>query len=49
MSGLIGGTILEQPAQASYSAYTRREEDWKKREANGGELHASQVPASLSR
>lgn len=35
MSGLIGGTILQQPAQASYSAYTRREEDWKQREVNG--------------
>lgn len=35
ISGLVGGTILDQPAQASYSAYTRREEDWKQREANG--------------
>lgn len=35
MSVLVGGTVLEQPAEASYSAYTHREEDWKNREANG--------------
>lgn len=35
MSVLVGGTIMGEPAEASYSAYTRREEDWKQREEKG--------------
>jgi len=35
MSVLVGGTILEQPAEASYTGFTQREEDWKKREEKG--------------
>ena len=34
---LLGGTTAASEANASYSAYTRREEDWKQREKNGGE------------
>lgn len=33
---LLSGTTAEK-ANASYSAYTRREDDWKEREKNGGE------------
>lgn len=39
MSVLLGGTTMlfnSQPAEASYRAYTQREEDWKQREAKGG-------------
>lgn len=36
-SFLIGETAMSECASASYSAYTRREEDWKTREKNGGE------------
>ena len=36
LSILLGGTALEQPAVASYSAYTRREQDWQERSAKGG-------------
>ena len=39
MSVLLGGTTMignSQPAEASYTAYTQREEDWKRREAKGG-------------
>ncbi|KAL7512894.1 hypothetical protein ACHAXN_010036 [Cyclotella atomus] len=32
---LLGGTTAASEANASYSAYTRREEDWKQREKNG--------------
>ncbi|KAL7526776.1 hypothetical protein ACHAXR_001647 [Thalassiosira sp. AJA248-18] len=35
MSVLVGGTMMGQPAEASYTAYTRREEDWKVREEKG--------------
>lgn len=35
MSVLAGGTILGQPAEASYSAYSHREEDWKNRTEKG--------------
>jgi len=35
MSVLLGGTILGQPAEASYTAYTQREEDWEKRSEKG--------------
>ena len=38
MSALLGEIIMGQPAGATYSAYARREEDWKQREKNGGEL-----------
>ena len=38
MSVLIGGTFLEQPAEASYTAYTQRENDWKERSDKGGEI-----------
>jgi len=34
-SFLIGETAMSECASASYSAYTRREEDWKTREKNG--------------
>ncbi|KAL7486403.1 hypothetical protein ACHAW6_012003 [Cyclotella cf. meneghiniana] len=34
-SFLIGETAMSKSASASYSAYTRREEDWKTREKNG--------------
>ncbi len=37
MSILVGGTCLGQPAAASYTAYARREEDWKERAEKGGE------------
>ena len=36
LSILLGGTALEQPAEASYTAYTRREEDWQQRSEKGG-------------
>jgi len=45
VSVLVGGTILEEPAEASYSAYTNREKDWKEREVKG-EVKISS-PASL--
>mmetsp|Transcript_680 Transcript_680/g.1292 ORF Transcript_680/g.1292 Transcript_680/m.1292 type:complete len:190 (-) Transcript_680:269-838(-) len=32
---LLSGAAFTQPAEASYSAYTHREEDWKAREENG--------------
>jgi len=35
---LLSGAAFTQPAEASYSAYTHREEDWKAREENGGEI-----------
>lgn len=35
---LLTGTSLSESASASYSAYTRREDDWKEREKKGGEL-----------
>mmetsp|Transcript_15227 Transcript_15227/g.32306 ORF Transcript_15227/g.32306 Transcript_15227/m.32306 type:complete len:219 (-) Transcript_15227:132-788(-) len=35
MSVLVAGTALGQPAEASYSAFTNRENDWKEREAKG--------------
>ena len=38
LSILLGGTALEQPAVASYSAYTRREQDWQERSEKGGEF-----------
>lgn len=38
---LLGGTTMSESANASYSAYTRREEDWKEREKNGGEFAGS--------
>jgi len=37
MSVLLGGTFSGQPAVASYTAYARREEDWKERADKGGE------------
>ena len=37
MSVLLGGTVSGQPAVASYTAYARREEDWKERADKGGE------------
>lgn len=38
MSVLLGGTVLgPKPAEASYTAYTQREEDWKTRSEKGGE------------
>ena len=37
MSVLLGGTVSGQPAVASYTAYARREEDWKQRADKGGE------------
>lgn len=40
MSVLLGGTIMGQPAEASYTAYTQREEDWSKR-AEKGEIKVS--------
>mmetsp|Transcript_27038 Transcript_27038/g.46127 ORF Transcript_27038/g.46127 Transcript_27038/m.46127 type:complete len:187 (-) Transcript_27038:318-878(-) len=49
MSVIISGTVMQQPAEASYSAYTRREEDWKDR-AEKGEVkfsNASQLRAQL--
>lgn len=36
MSILVGGTMLDQPAEASYSAYTAREKDWQQRMEKGG-------------
>ena len=39
MSVILGGTTMignSQPAEASYTAYTQREEDWKQRETKGG-------------
>ena len=36
---LLGaGTTISQPAEASYTAYTRREDDWKQRVDKGGEI-----------
>ena len=36
MAALLGGSTLgSQPAEASYSAYTARENDWKERESKG--------------
>lgn len=36
---LLGaGTTIIQPAEASYTAYTRREDDWKQRVDKGGEI-----------
>lgn len=36
---LLGGTAtINQPAEASYTAYSRREEDWKERMDKGGEI-----------
>lgn len=35
---LLGGTTINQPAEASYTAYSRREEDWKERVEKGGEI-----------
>ena len=37
LSFLAGGTISGRPAEASYSAYTHREEDWNARQEKGGE------------
>lgn len=37
MSVLVGGTCFGQPAAASYTAYARREDDWKERAEKGGE------------
>lgn len=37
ISVLLGGTVLGKPAVASYTAYARREEDWKERSEKGGE------------
>ena len=36
MSVLVGGTVLGEPANASYTAYARREDDWKQRDSSGG-------------
>ncbi len=38
MAILLIETATTQPAEASYSAYTHREEDWKAREEKGGEI-----------
>jgi len=49
MSVLVGGTCFGQPAAASYTAYARREEDWKER-AEKGEVNysnAQQLRAQL--
>jgi hypothetical protein len=37
---IFGGTTTNQPepAEASYTAYTRREDDWKQRVDKGGEI-----------
>lgn len=36
---LLGGTAMtNQPAEASYTAYSRREDDWKERVDKGGEI-----------
>jgi hypothetical protein len=35
--GAMGLMANEEPASASYSAYTNRENDWKERKENGGE------------
>ena len=40
---LLGETAMEESASASYSAYTRREDDWKEREKNGGEFNAAET------
>ena len=40
---LLGGTSMSESASASYSAYTRREDDWKEREKKGGELVYSRL------
>eukprot|EP00804_Cyclotella_cryptica_P011226 CCRYP_007730-RA/>CCRYP_007730-RA protein AED:0.05 eAED:0.05 QI:171/1/1/1/1/1/2/414/178 len=40
-SFLIGETAMSECASASYSAYTRREEDWKSREKNGEVKYSS--------
>ncbi len=38
MAALLGGsTFASQPAEASYTAYTQREQDWENRQKNGGE------------
>ena len=38
MSALLGGsTLASQPAEASYRAFTQREQDWDERMAKGGE------------
>ena len=38
LSILLGGTAMTNSANAKYSTYTRREEDWSERQKNGGEL-----------
>jgi hypothetical protein len=38
LSILFSGTAMSESANASYSAYTRREDDWKGREKAGGEF-----------
>jgi len=49
MSVLAGGTVLGQPADASYTAYTQRENDWKERSEKGEVKisNASQLRAQL--
>ncbi len=38
MATLLGGsTMASQPAEASYTAYTQREQDWENRQKAGGE------------
>jgi len=39
LSILLGGTAMTDSANARYSTYTRREEDWSERQKNGGELY----------
>ena len=45
MSVLVGGTVLGEPANASYTAYARREDDWKQRDSSGGK---SPMPISYA-
>jgi len=38
MSALLGGsTLASQPAEATYTGYTQREQDWEDRQKKGGE------------
>jgi hypothetical protein len=46
---LLGGlATTNQPAEASYTAYVRREDDWKQRVDKGGEMHRNDNSLSLA-